>query len=391
MPDPSAPPRAPDPREGAGGEGKEPLFHLASRGEFLALASSLLLLAGGLSLATQPLPGPAALPVSALLVIAFLGLLQAISGASALGKFLMAGTLWVAGIGLGPALWAMGPGGLAQAPALGATLTFLGGLAGVLAMEALRREAGVTYGGLARRSIVLAQEPSTQVAALKFLLPWALVGLLVIVILDFGAVIAGKYAAIFVQYFFNPVGKEVAILCGIRSCPPVIPGPELHPLQVAPFLVFIDAVTALFLAWNYRYILRVPFLGHTLRWIEHHGAKTVAKRAWIRKLAFTGVMLYAAGPFEGTGAIGGTIVGRTIGLDAGRTWGAVVSGSVLRTTLITLGIVAGIEVFQFFQDRGDGPQALVGAAVVVAAVVGYLVWRRRRAQGRLRPAPSNPK
>jgi hypothetical protein len=117
-----------------------------------------------------------------------------------------------------------------------------------------------------------------------------------------------------------------------------------------------------------------------LRWVEEHGSKTVAKRSWIRRLAFFGVMLYAAGPFEGTGAIGGTIVGRTIGLDAARTWAAVTLGSVIRTTILVLTVTAGLHLFEAVQSRGLGLQAGIALALAALALAALLLWRRRRAR-----------
>jgi len=357
------------------------LFRVASAGDGLALLGSLVLVLGGALITTAGHPDQAGQLGPVIAVLGALLFLQACSSASPLGKFLLAGATAVGGAAVAANLWVLEPGGLGSLPAAGVALTLLGAVLSLGGAELLRHEAGATYLGLARRGTQLVQEPAFHRAALLFFIPWALVGFVVLLILELGPEIAGKFAAIFVQYFFNPVGKEVAIYCGIHECAPLIPGPPLHPLEVGPFLVFVDAVTALFLAWNYRYLLGVAFLGDLLRWVEEHGRKTVAKRPWIRRLAFFGVMLYAALPFEGTGAIGGTIVGRTVGLDAARTWGAVVCGSIIRTAVSMAAIVLGVQVFGVAQERGLAlPLGLAFAAVVFLIVM--LVMRRRRRRAR---------
>ncbi|MCA1812731.1 MAG: small multi-drug export protein, partial [Halobacteriales archaeon] len=102
------------------------------------------------------------------------------------------------------------------------------------------------------------------------------------------------------------------------------------------FIVLIDLCTVLFLVWNFDYALKVPFFGRMLAWIERRGHNAVERYKWIRRLAFFGLTFYALLPLEGTGAIGGSVVGRAIGLSPFRTFLAVVLGSIIRTTYITL-------------------------------------------------------
>ncbi|HEV8358958.1 MAG TPA: small multi-drug export protein, partial [Candidatus Thermoplasmatota archaeon] len=188
-------------------------------------------------------------------------------------------------------------------------------------------------------------QPRVQIALLKLMIPFALAGLFVFFILEvFGEAVANKLAAVFVLYFFNPVGKEVGIPFAIQDGPgPFFVPPAIDPALAWTFIVFIDVCTALFFVWNYDHVLRVPYIGRFLAWVERRGNAVVVKRKWIRRLAFFGLVIYATLPLEGTGAIGGSVVGRAIGLPAAKTFLAVATGSMVRTTITTLVVLGALS------------------------------------------------
>lgn len=224
----------------------------------------------------------------------------------------------------------------------GMTLTLLGAALTAVAMEVQRREAGTEYVAMARRGLELALQPRVQLALLKLLMPFAIGGALAFFILEvYGGDVTNKLAATFVLYWFNPLGKEVGIPFALSP----IPAPAIDPALAWAFIVGIDLITALFFVWNYDHVLKMPYFGRFFAWVERKGNATVQKRPWIGRLAFFGLTLYATLPLEGTGAIGGSVVGRAIGLDALRTFLAVGLGSVIRTSatvLIVLGALGAL-------------------------------------------------
>ncbi|WP_456487178.1 small multi-drug export protein [Candidatus Alkanophaga liquidiphilum] len=173
---------------------------------------------------------------------------------------------------------------------------------------------------------------------LKLVIPFLLAGGAILVIKSFFAPeIQAKYAAVFLIYFFNPLGMEIGIPAGLSM--------GLHPASLFAFILFVDATTALFLVWNISYAEKVPGVGKLLRKTEERGKELMEKYAWIRRLGFVGLTLFIMIPLYGTGAITGSIAGRILGMSPLRVWLAVVIGSGLRSGLITL---AAVGVLHFF-------------------------------------------
>ncbi|MCA1814657.1 MAG: hypothetical protein LC624_12055, partial [Halobacteriales archaeon] len=176
MPDASEPPAVPP--GGAHAADAGPLFSIDSAGERVGVAAMLVILLGTIlpwgsaSLSTW---GP--LSVSSLdlvpLTFAFLALLQLVSPGGKLGDLLMVALASVTG--LAAALLQAVHDGLGGAGP-GLPVTLLGCALGLGAMEMVRREAGLDYGRLAQRGVVLIQQPRVLIALLKLAIPFAIAG-----------------------------------------------------------------------------------------------------------------------------------------------------------------------------------------------------------------------
>lgn len=348
VPPPASPPEAapaalppPAPKEWVKGE---PLIQLDSRGERLGAVGMLVLMVGALlpwGAETYAAWGPLHLSTLDLvpLALGFLALAQVASTATRMSNVVLLG---IANLGSLAALGAKFASGLASHDPVGIGLPvmLLGVALGSAAMELERREAGLNYLQMMSRALDLAMQPRVQVALLKLTIPLALAGGVAFAILEvYGDAVANKLGFIFLAYFFNPLGKEVAIPLALAT----VPAPALDPVLTWCFIVFIDTCTALFFVWNFDHVLHVPFIGRFFAWVEHRGNLAVVKYKWIGRLAFVGLMTYATLPLEGTGAIGGSVVGRAIGLDAARTFLAVVAGSIIRTSLTTLVVLGALQ------------------------------------------------
>jgi uncharacterized membrane protein len=291
--------------------------------------------------------GPLAVAPVALLPMAlgFLGLMQVTSATSTkVGNIVMLGLAVIGATAAvaasaGDKLLTHGPWGL------GMGVVLVGALADLASIELQRREGDLSYRAMALRAVELALTPRVHIALLKLLIPFALVGAFVFAVLQLaGTDTAASLGVIFGLYFINPAGKETAIPVALADKSTKVAGIQglgLDPVLTFAFIVLVDACTALFFVWNYDYAIRLPYLGRLLAWVERRGHATVEKHKWIRRLAFFGLVIYAALPLEGTGAVGGSVVGRAIGLTSLRTFAAVVTGSVLRTT-VTILIFAGL-------------------------------------------------
>jgi uncharacterized membrane protein len=162
---------------------------------------------------------------------------------------------------------------------------------------------------------------------LKFLLP-IVIGLGVMLIMGFllGSEMSMKYWPLMTGYFFPPLGKESIIPLGIAN--------NFHPAIMALSISFIDAIVALFLVWNYDLAKQIPIVGTFMKKVEEKGQDVEGKYGWIKPLRFVGIVLFVMVPFQGSGGMGGSIVGRLIGMKPWNTFLAIVIGALLGTFLI---------------------------------------------------------
>jgi uncharacterized membrane protein len=135
-----------------------------------------------------------------------------------------------------------------------------------------------------------------------------------------------KYWSLISGYFFPPLGKETIIPAGIIA--------GINPLIMALSIAFVDIIVALFLVWNYDLAKKLPLIGSFIDKIEKIGKKTSSKYNWIKPLRFIGIMLFVMVPFQGSGGLVGSIIGRLIGVKPWNIFFAISAGSIFGCILI---------------------------------------------------------
>ena len=135
-----------------------------------------------------------------------------------------------------------------------------------------------------------------------------------------------KYWPLITGYFFPPLGKETIIPGGIVA--------GIDPLLMALSIAFVDVIVALFLIWNYDFAKKIPLIGKFMAKVEDIGKKSSNKYAWVKPLRFIGIVLFVMIPFQGSGGLVGSIVGRLIGMKPQNTFFAISIGAVVGCTLI---------------------------------------------------------
>ena len=135
-----------------------------------------------------------------------------------------------------------------------------------------------------------------------------------------------KYWSLISGYFFPPLGKETIIPAGIIA--------GINPLIMALSIAFVDIIVALFLVWNYDLAKKIPLIGSFIDKIEKIGKKTSSKYNWIKPLRFIGIMLFVMVPFQGSGGLVGSIIGRLIGVKPWNIFFAISAGSIFGCLLI---------------------------------------------------------
>jgi uncharacterized membrane protein len=178
-----------------------------------------------------------------------------------------------------------------------------------------------------------------KIALAKFLIPW---GFAVATVLFFWLFVdpetMGKYATVFSIYSFVPlIGTLSVVPTGLRL--------GIHPVPLIAFIIFTDAVLAMFLVWNFDYAKKIPGLGKIVERVGENGAKALERYKWAKRFGFIGVVLLVIFPLQWTGAAVGSIVGRLIGMPSLMTFLAVIIGTFIRSTLSALIYLGALSFF----------------------------------------------
>ena len=173
----------------------------------------------------------------------------------------------------------------------------------------------------------------------------------------------GKYWSFVSAYFFPPLGKETIIPAGILV--------GINPLVMALSIAFVDFIVALFLIWNYDLAKNIPLIGTFMKKVETIGKTSSSKYGWIKPLRFIGIMLFVMIPFQGSGGMVGSIIGRLIGMKPWTTLLAITSGAVIGCTLVAYFAESLKSIFL---------QNVIGGVMIIVAlfIIGTMIYVYRR-------------
>lgn len=181
----------------------------------------------------------------------------------------------------------------------------------------------------------------------KFFFPFILAGIAMLILwLSLNEEESTKLLVLMFAYFIPPLGKESIIPAGVYGDKITIPFlnnqlivPKIDPLVMALTIAFVDIVVALFLVWNYDLAKKIPLIGKFMIKVEDIGKTSSTKYGWIKPLRFIGIVLFVMVPFQGSGGLVGSIIGRLIGM---KPWNAFFA--------ITIGAVTGCILIAYFAD-----------------------------------------
>lgn len=166
---------------------------------------------------------------------------------------------------------------------------------------------------------------------LKVSAPFLLCGLFLVIVWFFLPV--EQWLLLFgmmVAYIVPPLGREtiipICILCGI-------------PWWLAAFtLAFLDLVGGLFMAWNFPLVLRIPYAGPWISRFMGAGRVFLDRRPWLERFYFVGLAAFVALPFDGSGSIVASVIGRMLGMTKTQVISCIVIGGFIGSFAIALGI-----------------------------------------------------
>jgi uncharacterized membrane protein len=202
---------------------------------------------------------------------------------------------------------------------------------------------------------------------LHLLLPLGLLGGAILVLYFAGAL--GRVGAAAAASFFY-LGKLV-ILSG--ALPEQSFG--MSALELAILVFCMDLWVAYCFAYNLHHVYRVPRLGPWLERLQRYCRYWLSHQRWMKRWAFTGVMLFVMFPLTGTGAPGGTILGRIVGLRPATTLFAIAMGSTLGCSLMA-SFAAGLE--PSFQSMSDEWWFAASGLAVLAILLVVMIRLGRK-------------
>ena len=222
------------------------------------------------------------------------------------------------------------------------------------------------------------------VKLIKFFLPFVL-ALIGMIILQIALHLVGqgsssfKLIALMFVYFIPPLGKETLIPLGISGGTIDIPFlnqtvvvPSIDPLIMAISIAFVDIMVALFLVWNYDLAKTIPLVGDFMVKVENIGKRSSDKYGWVKPLRFIGIVLFVMVPFQGSGGLVGSILGRLIGMKPQNTFLAITIGSLVGCTLIAFFADAILDVLV--------TNFLYGILIIIVLlVIGIMIFVSKKA------------
>ena len=142
-------------------------------------------------------------------------------------------------------------------------------------------------------------------------------------------------------------------------------------------IAFVDIIIALFLLWNYDLAKKIPLVGKFMEKVEKIGKSSSDKYGWVKPLRFIGIVLFVMVPFQGSGGLVGSIVGRLIGMKPLNTFFAITVGAITGCLLIAYFADAILSVFV--------KNFLIGLMIlIIILIIGImvLIYRRNRNSGK---------
>jgi len=145
-------------------------------------------------------------------------------------------------------------------------------------------------------------------------------------------------------------------------------------LQLAILVFCMDLLVAYFFAFNLHHVYRIPRFGPWIERLQTYCRYWLMKHPWMRKWAFTGVMLFVMFPLTGTGAPAGSILGRIVGLRPWVTLSAICIGAGLGCGLMA---AFAERLAPTFEEMEGDWWFQAGGILILAILLLVIIWLGR--------------
>lgn len=146
---------------------------------------------------------------------------------------------------------------------------------------------------------------------------------------------------------------------------------SMKPSELFFLVTYLDFIVALFVTFHMGVLFRIPKIGHKLAMLVWDGKFFMDSQPWIKRMAFAGLVGFVIIPFSTTGSIGGSILGRLLGLSRWATVGGVLLGSILGN-----GIMYGFAK-QINKYLEDSLWFRLAGLLLIVVICVLLEWRYR--------------
>ena len=104
--------------------------------------------------------------------------------------------------------------------------------------------------------------------------------------------------------------------------------------ELAFMVTYMDVMTVLFVAFHMGVLFRLPWLGPKLAEVVNDARIILQIQPWMRQATLLGLVVFVIFPTSTTGSVGGSILGRLLGLTRLQTLFAIFTGSVIGNGLM---------------------------------------------------------
>ncbi|WAI00387.1 small multi-drug export protein [Methanogenium organophilum] len=185
------------------------------------------------------------------------------------------------------------------------------------------------------------------------------------------------FGALGLAYLFPPAGKETVI-------PLMVIGGLPWWLAAISIMLF-DLMGALFIIWNFPLALRIPWFGSWAERFMSTGREQFDRYPVIEHISTVGLAFFVMIPFEGSGGVAASLIGRMLGMDYLKILVSVGVGSLLSASAIALSADFIISLVESGIISG-----IAGAGILIVAIVAVYIWGKRRLRnGRAVPEEKN--
>ena len=112
----------------------------------------------------------------------------------------------------------------------------------------------------------------------------------------------------------------------------------LNPFALILALAFQNAITSLFVIWNYHLLFHLPKVGRHFINLREKCQKLIMKYDARKRASFFGLFLFFIIPFQGSGSLSMSFIGKLIGMQDRKILSISIFGTIFMSAVILLSI-----------------------------------------------------